>query len=101
MPLQKIEQVTRIATDDVDHRTRIKFYRADAAATPPNHPRVTVELFVSRSDGGAETVGMDKRLADTTLTAGERAALGAILQKLVGEAATDAGFANVQALQGR
>jgi hypothetical protein len=101
MPLQKIEQVTRVATDDVDHRTRIKFYRADVNATPPSHPRVTVELYVTRSDGGAETVGMDKRVADTTLTAGERTALAAILQKLVGEAATDAGFANVQALQGR
>ena len=95
MPLQRTDQVTRTATDDVDPRTRIRFYRADAAATPPNHPRVVVELFVSRSDGAIETISVDKRIADTTLTAGERTALGTILQKLVGEVATDAGFTNV------
>jgi hypothetical protein len=101
MPLQKTEQVTRIATDDADHRTRIRFYRADANAAPPKHLRVNVELFVSRSDGAAETISTDKHVADTTLTVGERAALAAILQKLVAEAAADAGFVNVQALQGK
>ncbi len=101
MPLQRTDQVTRTATDETDPRTRIRFVRADAFATPPNHPRVIIELYVTRSDGKEESVQMDKRVADTTLTAGERTALGAILQKLVSEAATDAGFVTVQALQGR
>lgn len=101
MPLQKTEQVTRTATDDVDHRTRIRFYRADQNAVPASHPRVTVELFVSRSDGAPESLQIDKRIADTTLSAGERTALAVILQKLVAEAASDAGFVNVQAMQGK
>lgn len=101
MPLQRTDQVVRTATDESDYRTRIRFYRADANATPPSHPRVLIELYVTRSDGKEELVQMEKRLADTTLAAGERTALASILAKLVGEAATDAGFVNVQALQGR
>lgn len=101
MPLQKTEQVTRIATDEADSRTRVLFYRAEAGAVPPGHPRVMVELLVTRSDNAEETLRINKRIADTTLTVGERAALAAILQKLVGEAAADAGFISVQALQGR
>lgn len=101
MPFQRTEQVTRTAADETDHRTLIRFSRADSAATPPNHPRVVVDLYIARSDGKDESVRLDKRLADTTLTAGERSALGAILQKLAAEAAADAGFVNVQTLQGQ
>ena len=87
MPLQKTEQVTRVATDEADPRTRILFYRAEPSAVPPGHPRVMVEMLVTRTDNAEETLRINKRIADTTLTAGEKAALAAILQKLVGEVA--------------
>ena len=68
----------------------IRFYVADAASSPPNHPRVAVELH---TEAGSR-INVDRPVSDfTSLSGAQKAALRAALLSIRDEVLTLEGFA--------
>lgn len=82
--------VTERCDDDVNLQ-RVELYRADASASPPNHPRVRITFTASN---GSTTAITDHALSEySSLNASQKTTLGTLVQSLFTETLTLEGFA--------
>lgn len=89
MPKSRNLQVPQTVLDGANDLS-IRFYLADAAATPPNHPRVAIELVTI----GGERLQVDRPVSDfSSLSGAQKTALRAALLSLRDEALLLDGFA--------
>lgn len=91
MAIKTRNQNVATSVDDDVNLQHFELYRADAAASPPNHVRVRVR---ARNANGSVQVVFDRPLSDySSLTGAQKTTLGSFVQSLFGETLTLEGFA--------